>query len=70
LSEFNENVYQILQKSNFMKMRPLEAEVFHADRQMDRETDRHTDGQRKRWKDRDMKRFEILRTRLKWTELA
>jgi len=28
--------------SNFMKMRPMGVELFHADRQMDRRTDRQT----------------------------
>jgi hypothetical protein len=39
---FLNRVFKNTQKSNFMKIRPLRAEFFHADERTDRETDRRT----------------------------
>jgi len=37
--EFNDRFSKNIQISNLMKIRPVEAQLFHADRQKDRRTD-------------------------------
>jgi hypothetical protein len=39
--EFSQQVFKRYQISNFMKMHPVGVELFHADRQTDRQMDRY-----------------------------
>ena len=39
--EFSRQICEESQISNFMKIRPVRAEYFHADSRMDGQTDRH-----------------------------
>ena len=43
--ECSSQIFEKYSISDFMKMRPMGAELFHADRQMDGRTDRQTDRQ-------------------------
>jgi len=41
--DFFRQILKILKKTNFMKIRPVEAQMFHADSRTDGQADRRTD---------------------------